>query len=541
MSRNFQYDVAVIGLGPVGAIAANLLAREGLSVVAVDLSTQPYDKPRAVGLDHESLLVLQQIGVAELLEPFMSSYRASEYHSATGEVLRRIIPQPEPNPLSWPTYVTFLQPELERLLRSSFNQWPNLRTEFGVRCTDLIADGHGQKVQLQSVNTEEQRLIECRYVLACDGASSPIRGMLGIDLEDLAFDEPWLVVDVHVADDVALPLTNVQYCDPRRPCTYVFGPGTLRRWEIMLLPGEDPAEMAQPHMLWSLLSRWLTPSQGRIWRAATYRFHALVADCWHKDDIFLAGDAAHQTPPFMAQGLNQGIRDVANLCWKIADVVQHRATPDLLASYEVERRPNARTVIELTKKLGRIICERDPVVVAERDRHMLNEMETGTGVVVRQDLLPALTDGFLLRDEQGELVPAAGTVFPQPWLKTPTGLVRMDDVVRGRYLLVSRATCPNETAVVQLAQELAVTLIDLAPSVENGAHMLIDEADSVLSDWFAKHNVDVALVRPDHITFGTGRGEGSAYSLLHSLKEYLYHAPVAVAHSYVKKKSNFPR
>src|SRR3546814_19960834 len=90
-------------------------------------------------------------------------------------------------------------------------------------------------------------------------------------LEDLSFDEPWLVVDILVEDDSGLPETNVQNCDPARPSTYVRGPGRLRRWEFMVLPGEDPAEIAREENVWRLLSTQLRPDQGRIWRAATSR------------------------------------------------------------------------------------------------------------------------------------------------------------------------------------------------------------------------------------------------------------------------------
>jgi 3-(3-hydroxy-phenyl)propionate hydroxylase len=166
--------------------------------------------------------------------------------------------------------------------------------------------------------------------------------------------------------------------------TYVRGPGKLRRWEIMLLPGEDPSRVVQEDVLWGLLERWLQPSQATIWRAACYRFHALVAQHWRKHSLFLLGDAAHQTPPFIAQGMSQGVRDTANLVWKLAAVLEGRASPAVLDSYEIERRPNVRSVIETTKRLGELICERDPNRAAARDRRMLDEMARGAGRLIRQ-------------------------------------------------------------------------------------------------------------------------------------------------------------
>src|SRR3546814_4069788 len=139
---------------------------------------------------------------------------------------------------------------------------------------------------------------------------------MGLKFEDLEFDEPWLVVDALVGDDVPLPATTVQYCDPARPATFVRGPGDLKRWEIMLLPGEDAAEMVAEEKIWQLLSRWLTPDQGSIWRAAPYRFHTLVAERWHQGREFISGGAAPPKPPFMGQGPHHGLHGWGNMAWR---------------------------------------------------------------------------------------------------------------------------------------------------------------------------------------------------------------------------------
>lgn len=152
-----------------------------------------------------------------------------------------------------------------------------------------------------------------RFTMSCDGGSSFVRKHLAIAFEDLIFDERWLVVDMIVNEGVELPDVNIQFCDPARPHTFVVGPNNLRRWEFMLMPGETPGEMAEDASVWALLKPWRDPSQARIWRAATYPFHALVAEQWRKGNVFLAGDACHMTPPFLAQGMVQGIQDTVNL------------------------------------------------------------------------------------------------------------------------------------------------------------------------------------------------------------------------------------
>ena len=526
-ARAPEYDVVVVGLGPVGAVAAHLLAREGLSVLAVEPSLEPYDKPRAIGIDHEALRVLQKVGITDELSLFMGPYRASEYRSATGEVLRRIVPQPEPHPLSWPPYNTFIQPELERLLRSGLAHWPNLDTALGWRCQSVDQDDTQAKLVLQDVNGDAERTVTSQYVIGCDGAWSPIREAMGLELEDLVFDEPWLVLDILVNDRAVLPDATVQYCDPARPCTFVHGPADLRRWEIMLLPGEAPMDMLKNDVIWSMLERWLTPEQGRIWRAAAYQFHALVCSEWRRGRFFVAGDAAHQTPPFMAQGLNQGIRDVANLCWKIGEMLRHGAHPALLDTYDEERRPNARAVIELTKNLGKLICERDPIAAAERDRRMLEEMHAGKGEIVRQDLLPPLNGGFLLVDEKGGYAPGTGSVFPQPWVKTEAGLRRMDDAIGARFLMVVQPDWAPTAADCSLAERLGVTFAAVAGRPASDGVIGILEEAGLIETWMCRYGLAAVLVRPDHIVFGSTNGAGGEAALLRALERAVRNLDVA--------------
>jgi 3-(3-hydroxy-phenyl)propionate hydroxylase len=518
--QHTSYDVVVVGLGPVGAAAAQLVAREGLTVLAVDPLRQPYDKPRAIGIDHEALRLLQKLGITDELSLYMGPYRTSEYRSAAGQVLRRIVPQPEPHPLSWPPYSTFIQPELERLLRKNFDRWPNLDVALGSRLLIVEQDPNWAHVTVEDIDTGMKRLVTCRYVVGCDGAWSPVREAIGLQLEDLKFDEPWLVVDVLVNETADLPDAIIQYCDPVRPCTYVRGPSNLRRWEIMLLPDENPSDMIEEKVIWSLLARWMTPDQGRIWRAAAYRFHALVATQWQQGRVFIAGDAAHQTPPFMAQGLNQGFRDVANLCWKIGEVLKHGADPALLKTYDEERRPNARAVIELTKTLGQVICERDPSAAADRDKRLLDEMQAGRGEIVRQDLLPPLVGGLLLEEATGGHAPGTGTVFPQPWVTTPEGQSRMDDVIDARFLLVTDAGCSPTASDRLLADRLGVTLAQIGEDPSDGILTLTDKS-GLIESWMSRNGVTAVLVRPDHVVFGSARASSSVSKLLTALEHAL--------------------
>ncbi len=480
------WDAIVVGLGPVGATLANLLAAEGFSMLALDRDAAMFDKPRAIAIDQESLRVLQGIGVAQRMEGRLGAYRPTEYHAADGSLLRSILPAPPPWPLAWPSYASFIQPELDAELRAALAARPTATVRLDAEVVALAQHPDHASLTLRSGET-----VHAKYVLACDGGASTLRRLLGASVEDMAFDEPWIVIDTLLERDVPLPPTNVQYCDPARPATFINGPGRLRRWEFSVAPGEDLAEMAQEDTIWRLLAPWLQPGDATLWRIAPYRFHAVVAEQWRHGRVLLAGDAAHQTPPFMGQGLNQGMRDAANLAWKLAWVLRGQAGEALLDSYTAERRPNVCAVIALTKELGQIIGERNPSRAAARNARMQAEVAAGRGHILRQDMLPPLTGGCL------HTSPGAGTPGPQPWLADGT---RLDDALGRGFRLVLRDALPVPPAP---ALHLRVaTLVNLR------------ERDGLLAAWLAKHAAIAVLLRPDGTVFGTASDAAALAPLL---------------------------
>ncbi len=485
-----RYDVVIVCMGPVGVTLAKLLSGFDRRVLAIDAAPDIYDLPRAIGMDQEVMRVFQQIGVAEDLASFISAYRPSEYRTRDGEVIRRFTSQAPPYPLGWSPYLTFVQPDLERVLRRHAVEDPNIDMRTGWELTDLESDGQNATLTNRETEGGAEHVTTARFAVGCDGGASFVRKNLGIAFEDLIFDEPWLVVDMIVNDGVDLPEVNIQFCDPARPHTFVVGPNNLRRWEFMLLPGESPDEMAAESNVWALLKPWLNPSQARLWRAATYRFHALVAEGWRKDNVFLAGDACHMTPPFLAQGMVQGIKDTVNLAWKL-DAVLKGATPALLQSYEDERRPHVRDVISVTKDLGRIICETNPQKAEIRDAGLRQEMAEGRGETVRQDLFPPIAPGLLCIGAQG-VSDAPGRPAPQPRVATAKGWELLDDVIGNRWAILATdgfEILPGTRA--KAAQcDLSMTLI--GPSG-------LTEKDSVFADWMKARNAKAILTRPDHV------------------------------------------
>jgi 3-(3-hydroxy-phenyl)propionate hydroxylase len=511
-------EVVVVGLGPVGITLCNLLAAEGITVDGVDAASEVYSLPRAIGMDHEVMRIFQNIGATDALAGAIGDYRPSEYRSAQGVLLRRFESPPEPYPLAWPPYLTFLQPDLERVLRENATRFPTLTLRTGLELIEL-KDPHEPILTLRDKATGEITRRAPRFVVGCDGGNSFVRRSLDIGFEDLDFHEPWLVVDMIVDDEsVPLPQTNIQFCSPTRPHTYVVGPGRLRRWEFMILPGESADEVNRQPRIWELLSPWLRPDQARLWRSATYTFHALVAEKWQTGRVFLAGDACHMMPPFLAQGMVQGVKDTANLSWKLAHVLRG-GSERLLDTYGAERRSLVREVIEITKRLGRVICELDPEKARARDAELIAAMDAGQGVQIRQNLFPPIRHGLVGRNADGSLSPGAGEPCPQPWIVGSGGRARLDDVLPAGFMLLLAGDIDLPSEMLGRAREMGVAIHRIAQGPS--ARTSLSEEDGLLANWLSAKGASAVLVRPDHVVFGTAADGRETDSLLRKLQSSL--------------------
>lgn len=488
------FDVAIVGFGPSGAVAAGLLGAQGIRTYVCDKSREVYDKPRAIAMDHEIIRLFQQMGVARKIKPFVEPFTDSVFYGVDGQIIKRMSTVAPPYPLGHTPSVVFTQPPAERILREHALSFPSVTVALGQTLTQITQDADQATLTLQGEDGPAST-VQARYVIACDGASSTVRGQVGITLEDLDFDEPWLVVDVLVnAKGLAkLPTTSVQYCKPERPSTYLICPGKHRRWEISLQPGEDPKQVATPEGTWKLLAPWLTPADATLWRQASYRFHALVAAEWRKGRVFVAGDAAHQQPPFLGQGMCQGLRDVANLCWKLQAVLQAGAPERLLDSYGHERKAHVIDLTTRIKAIGQIIGERDPARARARDARLLAECGGVVQPTPRQEVQPALRAGLLAAQQH----PARGSIFPQPWLQQAAGEPkRMDDVLGSGWLLVL-----DRHADAALRQQARVQARPGLTVVQLGTPGCT-ETEGVLARWFERQGCSAALVRPDHYVYG---------------------------------------
>lgn len=504
-----MFDVAIVGFGPVGAVAAALLGQAGLRVWVCDRLPGVYEIPRAIAMDHEILRIFQQLGVVDAVLPHTEPFTDSQWFGADGRLIRRMTMVEPPYPQGYTPSLVFTQPPVERILRDAVAALPTVQVALQHEVTGLSQDAEGVTLAVRGPEGPVPP-VRARWVIGADGGASGVRAMTGIALDDLDFDEPWLVVDVmvHEAALARLPSTSVQYCEPERPCTLVIGPGRHRRWEISLKPGEDPQAAATPEGTWRLLSRWLLPEDGTLWRQSSYRFHALVAQRWRAGRVFLAGDAAHMQPPFLGQGMCQGIRDAVNLAWKLIAVqrgeVQGSAAEALLDSYGDERQAHVRALTTRLKALGAIICERDPQRARARDERLLAEAGGTVRGTPRQDVLPQLETGCLSATASS----GRGALFPQPRLADGTLMDRRLGTGWRLVLADGVAARPSLPGLAVLALGDADTR----------------EAEGVAAAWLNRREAVAALLRPDHMVFGTAADEAAITPLLSEWRAALGHA-----------------
>ena len=515
--RKGRVDCIVVGAGPVGLLTAILLAREGWRVVVVERWPARYPMPRACTIDHEALRILQAAGVmaehTDLFEPSRGERGGYQMRNADGELLQAINWNRTAES-GWANTNGFYQPDLEQVLEQMAEALPDVRVLRGWSA-EAIDQDEGT-VSLTVVRTSGQadtETIRASWLIAADGANSPVRSMLGIAIEDAGFEADWLVVDYEPLVDREWDAFVTQYCDPAQPATAVnSGPGR-RRFEFMRRADVTAEELSRPQTAWRLMAPWgITPQTARLERHAMYTFRARWAREWRRGRVFLAGDAAHLMPPFLGQGMCAGLRDARSLTWRLLMLQRGQAEQTVLDSYGSERLGHVREIIDEAVAVGRVICELDPVRAAERDARMRAELADPDSLTVEPPH-PRLGEPSLTLPSAG----IDGRLAVQGRVEAKGRIGLFDDVVGGRWQLIGYGVDPVQgVSEPDLAwfRDIGGTTSLVSPDGP------VRDVEGVYGDWFASRGCEVLLARPDFYVFAAGL-QTAVPDMLHSLRHLL--------------------
>jgi 2-polyprenyl-6-methoxyphenol hydroxylase-like FAD-dependent oxidoreductase len=499
-AEQYDSDVLIAGAGPVGQILALLLTQRGLRVSVVERWAQPYPLPRAVLISHDVLRVLRQLDLgdelAPMLEPWGLGGQPICVQDGTGRTLVKAGFSLESDS-GFASAWGFSQPELEQVLERRVQADPLITQYRGYSLDELSDDGAAVTATIRPhtglapVPDGEPRTLSAAYVVGCDGANSTVRSLLGLEMTDLDFSHDWLVVDVvpHV------PTTWLPYaCQrlaPDRSTTLVpAGPGR-RRWEFMILPTDDQNNVDTEDNAWRLLEPWqIHPGNAEMVRHARYTFRGRWANQWNVGRVVLAGDAAHQMPPFQGQGFNSGVRDAANLAWRLALLVDGTGAGWLLDHYTAERCAQVAQIIELTVGIGRMWCMTDPAECAQRDV----DLAKLAGLELPDPSANLILQGGTLQDDE-----ISGRLGLQATVGTSNRTALLDEIIAPPgFVVLGRDGDPLDhvsPATRATWQRLGGRSAHFGPGG-------LTDADGKYAAWFERLNASVVVIRPDFQVFG---------------------------------------
>lgn len=522
MSDTYDVPVIVVGGGPVGVTLANLLGVYGVETLVLERSADILDYPRAVGLDDEAMRTFQAAGVADEMLKDMIQNVPMRMYSAKKKCFAEILPSTRE--FGWYRRNLFSQPLGERTLRKALQRFPQVKLELGAELTALNQDETGVNATIKFSDGSE-RIVRAQYLLGADGGRSTVRErLLKIPFHGNTHARKWVVIECD-HDPLDAPYTAL-HCEPERPYVCLKLPYGLRRWEFMLFPGEDDDQMLKPEKVQELLSRHIAnPERLNVIRARVYTHHSRVAETFVQGRVCLAGDAAHLSPPWVGQGLNAGLRDAANLSWKIAWIVKGRLKPETLQSYHQERYAHTKAMIDLADKVGAILSQNNKMLAWLRDTflHAIQGIPRVRDYVMQMKFkpMPRYSEGVVLNAGDRSQVELVGKMFIQPEVEQTDGnVVRLDEAIGTGFGLLVWDNQPLPGLTPELLGKLKAldcrSLMAVRARSGDGPGVrplapegmgLIEDSENALHFWFQKAGVDWVLIRPDRYVAALGARE----------------------------------
>lgn len=533
-----EYDVAIVGLGPTGLSLAHLLGRRGLKVLALEREPEFYGNARAVYTDDECMRVFQAAGVAAELEADMLVDTPVQWVLEDGSVLSQLRRMDRPN--GWAVSNFFYQPYLETKMEKLLERYPNVtalrgrevvgfsQDETGVTVEHAGSSGvrYGQAAAELKTPVETARA-RAQWLVACDGGRSGMRAKLGIKMAGKSFPEPWLVVDIKAKEGEDcfhhMPYFNF-HCDPKQPTVSCPQPNGHHRFEFLLMPGQTRDEMEDSATVRRLLAQYVDVDKVEVLRRLVYTFNALVAERWRDGRVLLAGDAAHMTPQFMGQGMSSGVRDAHNLAWKLDAVLRKGADPKLIDTYQSERKPHAKEMIDISVRMKDFVSLANPVLAKTRNVVVKTLLKTPrVGDYIREARFkppPTYPNGDYFGLPRSRRNGAEGRPIPQPRVRTYDGCrALLDDILGEDYALVGYACDPRaslDAKTLARLTALGARFVALYPfggrpqgdavkrTSAAAAPIELEDLGGEGIAWFrgaGARKGDVALVRPDKFVY----------------------------------------
>jgi 3-(3-hydroxy-phenyl)propionate hydroxylase len=500
---DFDYDVAIIGYGPTGVIAANFLGKFGVKTLVIERDRDIYSRARAVTVDGTTMRIFQMLGLDEEAKRDMDLTNSLRWKTYSGLEFLRMSPMEQPSGHA-NSYMIF-QPRMEATLRNGVARYASSVTvRYGEEFSGLEQNDLGVTVSTRDLATEATKQYRVKYVIGTDGGSSKVRRGLDIPMDGETKARTWIVVDAKIKRWWPERELLTFWSDPVRPVVDIPLAMDHHRWEMPLGSDEKKEDFDSREVIWKLLAPMgVTPEKVEIVSHAFYNHHVREAKNWRKGRVLLAGDAAHLMPPWAGQGMQSGMRDALNLAWKLQAILQTGVSDSILDSYQPERQPHVRAVTASSIDLGKLV-----------------ETQKGPGLFMRNLIMPIISKTPFLREKLRKslgITPnlvagflsgtpnkknALGRLIPQPLVANQTGHRAMLDTVLGMDF-VAMGMDVDPRSVLTAAQQQAWEKVGIRYVTVRSTHATpqddsdIVDFESKLAPWFAETGTRVVILRPD--------------------------------------------